>query len=106
MERHDTSHLPWFDRFSGSTTFMPGYTNAHTSTSTNAEGRDIKGLVHFSEEGSPRHYYHSLVELDSKTLKPIRYSAPFYFQNIGVEFCTAMMIIHIRFGYHKWTATH
>lgn len=92
MERHDTSHLPWFDRFRGSTTFMNAHANAHTSTSTNAEGRDIKGLVHFSEEGSPRHYYHSLVELDSKTLKPIRYSAPFYFKNIGVEFCTAMTV--------------
>jgi len=79
VDRYDTSHLPWFDRFRGSTTF--------TETS---EG--LIGLVHFSEEGSPRHYYHSLLLLDRNTLRPIRYSMPFYFQKVGVEFCIGMAV--------------
>ena len=126
IEKHDTSQMPWFDRFRGSSTFMPitnagtntgtntgtnagtntgtnAGTNSDTNIDTNAEGRDLKGtvgsldvgslgIVHFSEEGSPRHYYHCLVEIDGQTLKPLRCSAPFYFQNVGVEFCTGMTV--------------
>ena len=83
VDRYDTGNLPWFERFRGSTTF--------TETS---EG--LIGLVHFSEEGSPRHYYHSLLLLDRNTLHPIRYSMPFYFQKVGVEFCIGMTVQSIQ----------
>ena len=44
------------------------------------------GVVHFSDEAHPRKYSHVLISLDS-TGKPVRYSAPFTFCKIGVEFC-------------------
>jgi hypothetical protein len=38
------------------------------------------GLAHFSEEHSPRHYYHLLILLEKRTLRPVRYSRVFYFE--------------------------
>ena len=48
---------------------------------------ELVGVIHFSEETKPRHYFHMLVVLDRETFKPIRYSEPFVFENIGIEFC-------------------
>ena len=45
------------------------------------------GVVHYSEEYKPRHYYHLLVQLDSKSLAIKAISQPFIFQKIGIEFC-------------------
>lgn len=70
---------PWFDLFRGSTSF----------TLTD-EG--YLGLVHFSFECYPRHYYHCLVLLDRETMYPIRYSMPFYFHQRSVEFCIGMRV--------------
>jgi len=78
-ERIETAHIPWFCRFRGSTPLV----------------ECEKGwvcVVHFSEEGSPRKYYHNFVWLDRITMKPIQYSDPFYFKQEGVEFCTGMKI--------------
>jgi hypothetical protein len=47
----------------------------------------LLGIVHFSEDMSPRHYFHMLVRLEKQTFKPISYSEPFCFQHYGVEFC-------------------
>ena len=47
----------------------------------------LLGVVHFSEDHSPRHYYHILVLLDKETLRPLKYSNNFCFKNLGVEFC-------------------
>jgi len=44
------------------------------------------GVVHFSEEKHPRHYFHILVLLD-KEFKPLKYSNNFYFNNLSIEFC-------------------
>ena len=79
IKSHDIQE-PWFHKVRGSTTF----------TKTD-EG--LLGVVHFSDEGSPRHYYHVVILLDPVTLKPIRYSKPFYFQKIGVEFCIGFTVI-------------
>lgn len=79
IERYEIAD-PWFDRFRGSTTFL-----------NTEEG--LYGLTHFSIEGSPRHYYHALVVLDPVTLRPLKRSEPFYFFNIGVEFCIGMHIM-------------
>ena len=57
-----------------------------------AEKEYVIGLVHFSEEHSPRHYYHLLVLLEKQTLKPVRYSKIFYFERLSIEFCIGMGI--------------
>jgi len=48
------------------------------------------GVVHFSEEGSPRKYYHMLVEMEECI--PVRYSQPFCFQTLSVEFCIGFAV--------------
>jgi hypothetical protein len=88
---HDTNHLeiiksyeiksPDFHRIRGSTIFID-----------NINQKDLIGLVHFSEETSPRQYYHMLVTLDKETKLPISYSDPFCFQHYGVEFCIGFTI--------------
>ncbi len=70
---------PIFSRIRGSTTF----------TETD-EG--YVGLVHYSEEHSPRHYYHMLVLLDKETFSLLKYSEPFYFEKLGIEFCIGMQV--------------
>jgi hypothetical protein len=51
------------------------------------DGDTLLGIVHFSEEMKPRHYFHMFVRLEKDTFKPISYSKPFCFQHYGVEFC-------------------
>jgi len=72
---HEMPNL--FGKVRGSTVFLE-------------EGSTLIGLVHYSEDRSPRHYYHMLVELDKATLRPLRRSRPFVFGRIGVEFCIGM----------------
>jgi hypothetical protein len=48
------------------------------------------GVVHFSEEGSPRKYYHMVVEMEENI--PVRYSQPFCFRELSVEFCIGFTI--------------
>jgi hypothetical protein len=71
------SHIinaPYFNKVRGSTTFM--------------EMEDgLLGVVHFSEDHNPRHYYHMLVLLDKESLRPLKYSNCFCFKKLGVEFC-------------------
>jgi hypothetical protein len=38
-------------------------------------------------ETHPRQYYHMLVSLDKDTLKPLKMTYPFCFQDLGIEFC-------------------
>lgn len=64
----------YFDKVRGSTTFIE-------------TENGLLGLVHFSEEHSPRHYYHCLVLLEKDTYKPLKYSNFFCFKTLGVEFC-------------------
>ena len=84
--RHRT---PFFEKVRGSSTFIPvidGYL----------------GVVHFSEERSPRQYFHMLVLLDKETLMPLRYSSHFFFNNISIEFCIGFAIIDD--AYHFWVS--
>jgi hypothetical protein len=67
-------NAPYFHKVRGSTTFM--------------EREDgLLGVVHFSEDHNPRHYYHILVLLEKETLRPLKYSNCFCFKSLGVEFC-------------------
>jgi hypothetical protein len=70
---------PFFSKVRGSTTFLE-----------TEEG--LLGIVHFSEDKLPRHYYHMFVLLDKETFKPLRCSESFYFQDIGIEFCIGFTI--------------
>lgn len=76
--RHDIIS-PWFHKVRGSTLFIDN-------------GEHLVGLVHFSEETTPRRYYHMLVSLDKDTFKPLKYSEIFCFQHLGIEFCIGFTI--------------
>jgi hypothetical protein len=68
-----------FERVRGSTLFYD-----------TAEG--LLGVVHYSEERKPRHYYHMLVLLNKETLEPLSVSDPFVFGRHGIEFCIGFTI--------------
>ena len=71
----DTVNIPLFSKMKGSGPFVQ------------LPGGNLIGVIHFSEETKPRHYFHMLVVLDKETFKPIKYSESFVFANIGIEFC-------------------
>lgn len=76
VDRHeDTVNIPLFSKMKGSAPFV------ELSDGT------LVGVIHFSEETKPRHYFHMLVVLDRESFKPLRYSESFVFENIGIEFC-------------------
>ena len=60
----------------------------------------LLGVVHFSYEGSPRRYYHMLVLLDKTTLKPLKYSDFFVFNEESIEFCIGFTVANG--NYHFW----
>jgi len=71
---YNTITAPNFNRVRGSSVFID-------------LGNYLLGVVHFSDDNVPRNYYHMLVALNKATLCPIKYSQPFCFQHIGIEFC-------------------
>lgn len=88
---YDTSTLPLFNRVRGSTIFVDY-----------VDTRFLVGLVHFSEEGEPRKYYHILVLLEKDTYKPVGYSETFYFENRAIEFCIGMAVCPVEMEYSFW----
>jgi hypothetical protein len=73
---------PFFNKVRGSTTFI--------------EREDgLLGVVHFSEDHNPRHYYHILVLLEKDSLRPLKYSNCFCFKSLGVEFCIGFADISV-----------
>ena len=70
---------PWFHKVRGSSLFVDN-------------GVQFVGVVHFSEDTTPRRYYHMLVSLDKETFKPLKYSEIFNFQHLGIEFCIGFAI--------------
>lgn len=80
-------YAPHFHKVRGSSIFLTDGDNGRI------------GVVHFSEEGSPRKYYHMLVRLDPQTLLPIAYSEPFCFQHHGVEFCIGFAIYGTQYAF-------
>lgn len=79
-----------FGRLRGSTTFVGAPRSILDGTSLTKEY--LVGVAHFSEEHSPRHYYHVLVLLEKDTLKPVRYSRVFYFEKLSIEFCIGFCV--------------
>jgi hypothetical protein len=118
IQRHETKH--WlFSKLRGSTTFVDapaeilrlskdlrsidtkwdskrGAAHLYELTPENfvrrslGENEYVVGLAHFSEEHSPRHYYHLLILLEKNTLKPVAISRVFYFEKLTIEFCIGM----------------
>ena len=72
-----------FERIRGSSPFIQFPSN---SPFPKLAMEEWLGVVHFSDEELPRKYSHVIISLD-KQGKPVRYSAPFSFCKIGVEFC-------------------
>jgi hypothetical protein len=92
--RHEVR--PWiFERLRGSTTFVDCPVSVlpdrlRGGKDTQKQKQYLVGLAHFSEEHTPRHYYHLLILLERSTLKPVRYSRVFYFEKLSIEFCVGM----------------
>jgi len=78
VTRH-TFNSSWFHKVRGSSTFVDN-------------GEFLVGVVHFSEETTPRTYYHILVALDKDSFKPMKFSDNFNFQYLGIEFCIGFTI--------------
>jgi hypothetical protein len=98
---------PIFNKLRGSTTFTPvNYENIkHIFVSHNTEETEyLLGVAHYSEEHSPRHYYHHLVLLNAYTLEPVGWSNGFCFEKLGIEFCIGFTIIDDI--YHFWISRH
>ena len=64
----------------------------------------LLGVAHYSEEQAPRHYYHVLVLIDKDNFFPVRWSDPFYFQQLSIEFSIGFSCLHKRFSF--WISQH
>jgi hypothetical protein len=87
--RYDTAHIPYFDRLKGSSGFLE-------------YGGQLVGVAHFSEDSVSvgcRLYFHMLVFLDKETFRPVKYSRPFIFRKIGIEFCIGFEIRENRYWF-------
>uniref|UniRef100_A0A6C0APC0 Uncharacterized protein n=1 Tax=viral metagenome TaxID=1070528 RepID=A0A6C0APC0_9ZZZZ len=61
-------------------------------------------VVHYSDETSPRTYYHMLVILERSSYRLLKTSNPFVFGRIGIEFCIGFCLEsegRIRFWYSQ-----
>jgi tetratricopeptide (TPR) repeat protein len=77
---HTSFNTPkFFDRFRGSSNIC-----------------EYKGklwtVVHFVKYSIPRVYYHSVVQFDTKNMRPEKYSLPFCFRNRSIEYCLGFNI--------------
>lgn len=61
-------------------------------------------VVHYSEEHSPRHYYHMMVLLHKETYAIIRFSKTFCFESLGIEFCIGFTIKESNYVF--WISRH
>jgi len=83
---------------------MPLFSKIRGSTIFHHIDDGLLGIVHYSEEHSPRHYYHMLVILDKDSFMLKRYSEPFCFQKMGVEFCIGMTVREDNYVF--WISRH
>jgi hypothetical protein len=56
------------------------------------QGRFV-GIIHFSEETTPRQYYHQMIQLDPNTYQIVESSSIFCFEKVGIEFCMGFQIL-------------
>lgn len=72
--------FPLFSKIKGSTVF-------YDVLSPRSMEDGLLGVVHFTEDYEPRHYYHMLILLDRDTYSVKNYSETFCFEKLGVEYC-------------------
>jgi hypothetical protein len=73
---------PICKKFRGSTIFIP-----------TDDDNTLIGVVHFTEGIlKTLRYYHCLVLIDKSTMLPKKYSHPFYFENLSIEYCIGFYI--------------
>jgi hypothetical protein len=78
----------------------PLFSNIRGSTPLIECDEGLLCVVHFSYEGGPRNYFHMLVLLEKVTMRPLKYSEFFFFNNMSVEFCIGFNLRNDRF--HFW----
>ena len=83
---------------------MPLFSKIRGSTIFQEVEDGLLGIVHYSEEHAPRHYYHMLVLLEKDSFMLKRYSETFCFQKLGVEFCIGMLVRET--DYVFWISRH
>ena len=88
-----TIHHTWNHR-------APMFSNIRGSTPLVECDEGLICVVHFSYEGGPRNYFHMLVLLEKETIRPLKYSEFFFFNNISVEFCIGFTLKQNK--YHFW----
>ena len=79
---------PLFSKVRGSSTFVEWIDRDY-----------LVGVVHFSEEHTPRHYYHMLVLLEKETFRPVKYTNTFYFEKLSIEFSVGMVVRGEEYGF-------
>lgn len=81
------------------------FNDARGSTHFIERDEELIGVVHFSRRFKRfNKYFHMLVVLDKETLKPKKYSDPFYFEQVGIEYCIGF---DIRYGkYWFWISQY
>ena len=77
-----------------------------SSTFVDCSDGTLLGVIHYSEDGSPRRYFHCLIRLKADTLEPIALSHPFVFQKVGIEFCVGFDIEEGGERYRFWYSQH
>ena len=50
------------------------------------------GITHFVRYSTPRVYYHCLVQFNRDNMKPEKYTLPFCFKQLAIEYCIGMNI--------------
>ena len=67
------------------------FTRVRGSTSGYSFENEIWFIVHVVSYEKPRHYYHMLVIFDNN-MENIKYSAPFKFEGISIEYCVGLIV--------------
>ena len=89
-----------FSHFRGSTC---GFT---FTTSNPVFKQEIWFIVHMVSYETPRHYYHMFVVFDT-SMNLLRYSSPFSFENLPIEYCLSLVVEEDRviINYSTWDKT-
>jgi hypothetical protein len=70
------------------------------STQFIEKGDELIGVVHFSRRFKRfNKYFHMLVVLDKETMKPKKCSEPFYFEQVGIEYCIGFDIRYEKYWF-------
>jgi tetratricopeptide (TPR) repeat protein len=82
------------------------FKHARGSTNGCEYNNEIWFIIHIVSYESPRHYYHVFVVFD-KNMKLLRFSAPFKFDGLSIEYCLGLIVEDNRVicGYSTWDKT-